>query len=78
MWSKRMVQVAWSRLSFSQLMANPSSASSFTCSGRERVRVPAGCDGYENEGVFVLRHDAYGRVDVVLPRLLDDLCSHDG
>ena len=42
---------------------------------RERVRVPAGCDGYENEGVFVLRHDAYGRVDVVLPRLLDDLVA---
>ena len=32
MWSKRMVQAAWSRLPFSQLMAKPSSSSSFTCS----------------------------------------------
>ena len=42
---------------------------------RKRVGVPACCDGYENEGLFVLRHDAHGRGDVVCPGLLDDLVS---
>ena len=39
---------------------------------RKRVGVPVGCDGYKNEGLSVLRHDAHGRVDVVCPGFASD------